>query len=133
MVTTRTLFVSHSWRYSERYSSMIGLLNSRMYFSFKNSSVPESKAFVGMNNAQLAEQLRRQIAPAQCVIVVGGMWLNHSDWIQYEINESLRMRKPILGVRPRGAKRMPLAVSNAADMVVNWNTESIVAGIRQIS
>ena len=129
----RTLFISHSWRYSERYEKMVHLLDARPYFNFKNSSIPESKAFFGFNNAQLAEQLRRQIAPAQCVIIIGGMWTSYSGWIQFEINEAIRMQKPILGVRPRSAKVMPRAVVDAADSVVNWNKDSIVSGIRAIS
>lgn len=129
---TKTLFISHSWRYSEPYEAMIRLLTVRPYFSFKNCSVPESKAFVGLNKAGLQQQLRYQIGPSQCVIIIGGMWFNHSEWIQYEMNVALQMRKPLLCVRPRSARVLPLSVTAAAEKVVNWNTDSIVAGIREI-
>lgn len=130
---SKRLFISHSWSYSEPYNSMVSLLTNRPYFEWKNYSVPENKAFVGLNNHRLAEQIRNQIRPVQCVIIIGGMWTNYSDWINFEMTFAKDIGKPILGVRPRSAKIMPQAVIETADLVVNWNTESIVAGIRQIS
>lgn len=130
---SKRLFISHSWSYSERYNSMVSMLTNRPYFEWQNYSVPESKAFVGLNSNALAEQLRNQIRPAQCVIIIGGMWTNHSDWIQFEMDFANRIGKPILGVRPRSASVMPQAVVRVSNLVVNWNSDSIVAGIRQIS
>ncbi|QGZ33630.1 TIR domain-containing protein [Stappia indica] len=130
---TKRLFISHSWSYSERYNSMVALLNKRPYFEWTNYSVPENKAFIGLNAAGLKEQLRRQIRPVQCVVIIGGMWTNHSDWIQFEMDFAREIQKPILGVRPRSAKVMPAAVIQASDKVVNWNSDSIVQGIREIS
>ena len=130
---SKRLFISHSWTYSERYNSMVSLLTNRPYFEWTNYSVPENKAFVGLSSHALAEQLRNQIRPVQCVVIIGGMWTNHSDWIQFEIEFAQSIGKPILGVRPRSAKVMPAAVISASNEVVNWNADSIVAGIRQIS
>ncbi|WP_273523690.1 TIR domain-containing protein [Rhodosalinus sediminis] len=129
----KRLFISHSWEYSERYTSMVSLLNSRKYFDWVNYSVPVDKAFEGMTRAQLQEQLRNQIRPVNCVIIISGMWFNHSDWIQFEMDFANQIGKPVLGVRPRGAKKTPVAIEVGADKTVNWNTESIVDGIREIS
>lgn len=101
-------------------------------FIYTNYSVPQDKAFEGMNNEELAEQLRRQIRPVQCVIILGGMYVAHSAWIQFEIDFAKYLGKPILGVYPWGAERMPTAVSNAANEIVNWNSNSIVSAIRRL-
>ncbi|WFM72508.1 TIR domain-containing protein [Halomonas sp. CKK8] len=130
---SKRLFISHSWSYSERYNSMVNLLNNRLFFTWTNYSVPVSKAFGSMANYRMKEELRGQIRPVQCVVIIGGMWTNHSDWIQFEMDFAKEIGKPILGVRPRGAKVMPIAVINKADKVVNWNSDSIVSGIREIS
>jgi hypothetical protein len=130
---SKRIFISHSWSYSERYLAMVRLLSNRPYFNFSNYSVPVTKAFGPMAIASMKEQLRNQIRPVQCVIIIGGMWTNHSDWIQFEMDFAKSIGKPILGVRPRSARVMPSAVVSASDMVVNWNGDSIVAGIRQIS
>lgn len=129
----KRLFISHSWSYDANYTSMVNLLNHRRYFSWRNYSVPTTKAFGQMAVTRMKEELRQQIRPVHCVIIIAGMWTSYSDWIQFEMDFAQGIGKPILGVRPWGAQRMPLAVSQAANLVVNWNTESIVTGIRQIS
>jgi hypothetical protein len=130
---SKRLFISHSWAYGERYNSMVNLLNNRDYFNWINYSVPVDKAFEKMTGAQLGEQLRKQISPVNCAVIIGGMWANHSAWIQFELDTAVNMGKPILGVRPRGAQRMPTAITDVADKVVSWNSDSIVAGIREIT
>lgn len=130
---SKRLFISHSWSYSERYQSMVALLNNRAFFNWTNYSVPETKAFGPMAKFKMQEELRQQIRPVHCVVIIGGMWTNYSDWIQFEMNFAKEINKPILGVRPRGAKMMPAAVTIKADHIVNWNADSIVAGIRAIS
>jgi len=127
------LFISHSWSYSERYNAMVNLLNNRPYFTFSNYSVPETKAFGVMAKYKMEDELRDQIKPVNCVIIIGGMWANHSDWIKFEMDYAKSIGKPILGVRPRGALAMPLSVTLACDKVVYWNSDSIVAGIREIT
>lgn len=130
---TKRLFISHSWSYSERYISMVNLLDNRPYFNWTNYSVPTTKAFGPLKQQTMKEEIRQQIRPVNCVIIIAGMWTSYSDWIQFEMEFASQIGKPILGVRPRGAQRMPTAVVSKADRVVNWTSDSIVAGIRAIS
>jgi hypothetical protein len=127
------MFISHAWRYSDGYNRAVRFLDDANNFIYTNYSVPESKAFQGLNNSQLGEQLKSQIRPVQCVIILAGMYVAHSGWIQYEIDFALSLGKPILGIVPWGAERTPMAVQNAATKMVNWNSASIVAGIREIT
>ena len=133
MLNKKRLFISHSWSYDTAYLSMVALLNQRPYFLWSNYSVPTTKAFGPMATVTMKEELRQQIRPVHCVIIIAGMWTPYSDWIQFEMDFAQHIQKPILGVRPWGAQRMPLAVSTASTLIVNWNTDSIVSGIRQIS
>lgn len=126
------LFISHAWKYSDRYRRVINFLDAANNFSYINYSVPEDRAFDTMAANQLKEELRQQIRPAQVVVIVGGMYIAHSDWIQFEIDYAKSLGKPILGIRPWGAQVMPRAVSEAADEIVNWSTSSIVAAIRRL-
>lgn len=127
------LFISHAWRYSEGYNRAVRFLDDANNFIFTNYSVPESKAFQGLSSLQLGEQLKSQMRPAQCVIILAGMYVAHSSWIQYEIDYATSLGKPILGIVPWGAVRTPTAVQNAATRMVNWNSASIVGGIRAIT
>lgn len=125
------IFISHAWHRHEGYDRMISFLNNANYFIYANYSVPQDKAFDGMTNFQLKEQLKRQINPTEVVIILGGLYVSYSHWIQFEIDHAKSLNKPIIGVRPWGAQRMPQAVSNAANIVIGWNTDSIVNAIRK--
>jgi hypothetical protein len=125
------LFISHAWRYSDGYARVKTFLDAASNFSHVDFSVPESKAFTGMNTRDLEDQLRKQIAPVQCVLIVSGMYVAHSDWIQFEINYAKFLNKPIIGIVPWGSERTPVAVSSAATEMVAWQTSSIVSAIRR--
>lgn len=127
------LFISHAWRYSDSYQRAVRFLNEANNFAWTNYSVPESRAFSGMTDAQLELQLANQIRPVQCVVILAGMYVAHSSWIQYEIDLAVDLQKPILGIVPWGAERTPRAVADAASMMVNWNSLSIVQGIRALT
>ncbi|MEI4473533.1 TIR domain-containing protein [Frigidibacter sp. MR17.24] len=126
------LFISHAWKYSDRYNRAVRFLNDASNFKWSNYSVPESKAFVGMTSEELGEQMKRQIRPAQCVVIVSGMYVNHSAWVQYEMDFAKQIGKPILGIKRWGEQRTPQSVVNCADEMVAWNSASIVAAIRRL-
>lgn len=129
-VKTRTLFISHAWKYEEHYNKVVQWFNEAAYFSWKNCSVPSSDALTDKTTSGLKAGLTRQINPAQGVIILAGMYAAHSDWIDYEIEEAVRMNKVIIGVRPWGAERVPTKVQNTATIMVNWNSASIIDAIR---
>lgn len=127
------LFISHAWSYSERYQRAINFINAAPNFSWTNFSVPIDRKFEQMSRRALEEELRQQIRPVQCVVVLAGMYAAHSDWIQFEIDYAKSLNKPILGIIPWGAERTPLSVQQAANKMVGWNAASIVSGIREIT
>lgn len=126
------LFISHAWKYSDRYTRAIRFLDDANNFSYSNFSVPENKAFSGLNNTQLADQLRNQIRPVQCVVIISGMYINNSAWIQFEMDFAKFLNKPILGIRRWGEQRTPQKVVDAADEMVGWNSNSIISAIRRL-
>lgn len=126
------LFISHAWKYSDRYKRAVTFLNAAPNFKWSNYSVPEDKAFDSMSSEQLGEQMKRQIRPVQCVVIVSGMYVNHSGWIQYEMDFAKQIGKPILGIKRWGEQRSPQSVVDCADEMVAWNSASIVAAIRRL-
>ena len=127
----RMIFISHAWQYSEHYWTIVKWLNEAPNFSWSNCSVPNHDSLPDKTSAGLSRGMTRQITPAQVVILLGGMYAAHSDWINYEISEAQRMGKTIIGVRPWGQERVPLAVQNASICpVVGWNSASVVQAVR---
>lgn len=126
------LFISHAWKYSDRYKRAVDFLHAAPNFLWSNFSVPEDEAFPRMSGAALTEAMRRQIRPAQCVVIVSGMYVNHSNWIQFEMDFAKSLGKPVLGIRRWGEKRTPQSVVDCADEMVNWNSNSIISAIRRL-
>lgn len=126
----RHLFISHAWRYDEHYDKLIEWFDAEPNFDYYNYSVPSDDRCTEKTTAGLKACLTRQINPAQGIIILAGMYAAHSDWIEYEINESKRLGKTIIGVRPWGQERVPQIVTDNANVMVNWNSASIIQAIR---
>lgn len=125
------LFISHSWDYGDDYERLVGLLEEKSYFQFRNYSVPQENEIDASSNAELRQHLRdKQIGPSSIVIVLAGMYSEYSYWIKKEIEIAEDLGKPIIGVEPWGQERTPEEVKEAADKMAGWNVDSIVDAIR---
>jgi MTH538 TIR-like domain (DUF1863) len=127
---TRMLFISHAWKYEEHYNTIEFWLNDAANFSWKNCSVPSTDALDDKTAAGLTKGMTRQINPAQGVIILAGMYAAHSAWIEFEINEAVRMGKVIIGVKPWGQERVPKIVTDNATVMVGWNSKSVLDAVR---
>lgn len=128
------IFVSHSWSYSDYYDRLISLLEERKYFDFRDYSVPKNDPIHNAKNKEeLKKAIRAQMAHASCVLILAGVYATYSKWINIEIELAQELGKSIIAIEPRGAEKTSLVVKDAADIVVGWNTESIVDAIRELS
>lgn len=134
---TYDLFISHAWRYHDDYDRLVKMLKAAPYFKWRNYSAPQHDPVLDPDDPAdrktLLEALRRQIKPVNCVLILSGMYVAHSYWIQKEIDMAMEYDKPIIGVKPWGQERIPKAVSDVAKEIVGWNTDSIVTAIRKHS
>ena len=113
------------------------MLRSRGYFRFRDYSVPRNDPIhAAPDDLLLQEAIRRKMKPCGVVLVLGGVYATYSKWIKEEIDlasHGFARSKPILAVRPRGNRRISRPVRDAAQRIVNWNTESIVSAVRELS
>ena len=133
---TYNLFISHSWRYGDQYARIYRLLRDRSYFAFRDYSVPQNDPVHNAGNAtKLRQAIRNQMAPCHVVLILAGVYATYSKWINIEIDlakKGFTREKPIIAIRPWGSQRISQPVRDAADRIVGWNTESIVAAIREL-
>ena len=129
-LTPRMLFISHAWAYSDHYHMVAEWFDGASNFAWKNCSVPSHDSLPDKTSKGLSEGMTRQISPAQGVIILAGMYAAHSAWIDYEIDEAIRMNKVIIGVRPWGQERVPVKVQNTAKVMVGWNSSSVIQAVR---
>ncbi|WP_346893547.1 TIR domain-containing protein [Clostridium sp. UBA871] len=132
------LFISHAWKYGDDYDRLVKLLDAANNFSYYNYSAPKEKPLfppgTPLTNPAIANKITDKIKPSQITIVISGMYTAYSDWMKYEIDESKRMKKPILAINPYGQSQGPTPkyVTDNADKIVNWSTSSIVSAIREL-
>ena len=127
----RMVFISHAWQYNSHYNKIVEWLDSAPNFSWSNCSVPSTNALPDKTSVGLSRGMTRQINPAQVVLILGGMYAAHSDWIEYEISEAQRLNKTIIGITPWGQERVPQIVQNASICpMVGWNSASVIQAVR---
>lgn len=134
-MTEYRLFISHAWKYNEEYYRLVDMLDDKSHFKWRNYSVPQHDPFE--MGTDLEEALKRQIRPVNAVLILAGMYTNYSEWIEFEVEFSESISKPIIVVKPWGQKRTPTYLQEIADKpgntIVGWNIESIVTAIRNYS
>ncbi|NPE06898.1 MAG: hypothetical protein GNW80_01340 [Asgard group archaeon] len=121
------LFISHSWDHNDDYISLINLLKKIDNFVFYNYSVPEHNPLSADGDKELIKELCDHV-----LIVIASMYPSYSEWIQKEVLIANVYRKPVLGVIPRGQKRISKFVKTYADKLVRWSSRSIHKAIIEL-
>lgn len=136
MVKTFNLFISHSWAHTDAYEKIINLLNKDPYFSYKNFSVPKNDPIhTSGNDKELYEAIKRKISPCHGIIILAGVYSSYSKWIDKEIiicKNEFAIEKKIIAVEPWGSERTSKIVKDNADIIVSWNSKSIIKAIREL-
>ena len=131
---TYNVFISHAWSHSEEYYRLEEMLDKAPNFQWKNYSVPAHDGFGKMSQKALEDQLLEQIRPTSVVLILAGMYINNSDWIQKEIDMAAELGKPIIGIKPWGNEFVPKIVKESSNgNIVGWYTPSIIEAIRSNS
>lgn len=132
-----SIFISHSWAYSDAYEKLVKLLNDDPRFNFKNYSVPKNDPIHDAPNTEaLSAAIKKQMTFCDVIIILAGVYSSYSKWINKEINIAKRGftdPKPILAIEPWDSEKTSKIVKDNADKIVKWNTSSIVSGIRDLS
>ena len=127
------VFISHSWKYPDPYEKVRQWLNDAPYFYWSDYSVPFYDPLDANSDKKLKQEIRQQISTSSCVVILSGMYVSYSKWINYEIDAAVELQKPIIGVKPWGQERIPEKVSKNATVMVGWNSNSVVEAIRNYS
>jgi hypothetical protein len=124
------VFVSHAFEPSDDYHRVFEYLESSHNFFYRNCSDPEQRG-TGERD-KLRDELRRQIALAEVVIVPSGQYGAQREWIDFQLNCAKGLDKPVIVLEAFGVKeKMPVQLEALADEIVEWNERSIADAIRR--
>lgn len=122
------VFISHSWAYDDHYHEVKELLDDAYGFKYFDHSVSSDDPIDAQLPNHLRKKIRDQIQSTSVVLVLAGMYVSYSDWIQEEIEMASKMEKPIIGVIPSGNDRASNIVQeNATELVEADGTEILDA------
>ena len=137
------VFISHSWTYSDVYETLsswlfteqwsVNLAGGNVPIHFMDTSIPKDDPIHhAQNKGELQSAIYYRIANSNVVVIPTGMYTNHSEWIQREINGANMYRKPILAVTPRGQEKNASRVAGAAHQTVGWTSKSVASAVWQL-
>ncbi|NTW95555.1 MAG: nuclease [Erysipelotrichaceae bacterium] len=129
MITVR-LFISHSWSYKEDYEKIIKNLSD--YINIIDYSISSDEPKDADSVRELKRMITNNLNQCQCFVVLAAMYAYHSKWIEYEVNEAIRLGKPIVAVKPWGQERVPQFIQDNADKIVGWNYETMANAIKDL-
>ena len=132
MAKVYNVFISHSWDHVDDLIRLRNLLNGKGYFNVKFTEVAPINPINSNNVYYIRQQLSERIKSSDIVLGIAGVYASYSDWMEWELDKAKEHDMPILGVIPRGNERISTIVSNRADKIVRWNTDSIVDAIRKL-
>lgn len=130
MAKTYHIFISHSWQNSDALESLRKLLNERGYFNVEFEEVSKDEPINSLNAYYIKSRLSEKIENSNIVLGLAGMYASHSEWMEWELDKAIALDVPIVGVIPWAQERISTTVSSRSVVDVRWNTESIIAAIR---
>lgn len=130
MAKTYSIFISHSWQYSDTLESLRKLINERGYFNATYEESTKDDPINSENETYIKRRLSDKISSSDVILALAGIYASHSSWMQWELDKAIELNIPIIGVIPRGQERISSIVSTRSVTDVRWNTESIVKAIR---
>lgn len=124
------LFVSHTFESADDYERVFEYLESSHNFYYRNCSDP-GRAQHAERDA-MKDELRRQISQAEVVIIPSGMYREHPELIDFQLNCAKGLDKPVVVLETFGVKeKMPVQFEALGDEIVEWNERDITDAIRR--
>jgi len=124
------VFVGHVFEPSDDYLRLFEYLESSRNFFYRNCSNPEIQ--LNGDREKMREELRRQIALSEIVIVPSSLYRQHHEWIDFQLNCAKGLNKPIVVLETFGVKeKIHVQLEALGDEIVEWNERTICDAIRR--
>ena len=116
------LFLSHLNEDDDEYKLFLNKLNASHDFEWKNYAIQDEN---------VPMEVEEQLKIVDVIIILSSLYSKNMKLIQMHIDAAVKLRKPIVIVRPYGMENVPSALEKKATEVVGWNTPCIVDSIRE--
>jgi len=125
------LFVSHLYAPDDDYFRVFEYLESARGFYYRNLSTPERRP-AASDKESIKEDLRRQIADAEAVIVLAGQYPRDPVIVEFQALYAKACDKPVIVMEPFGiAEPVPARLRELSDEILTWNEREMADAIRR--
>lgn len=124
------IFISHSWDHPDQHDRLIGLLDRKGY-DFYDHSITMDQPLPVISMERLKADLSERISRVSCVVFLATDDAHKKSVVKYEVEEALRQRKRVIGIKPFGSARGPIPklMDEYADAIVGFRTDQIISAI----
>lgn len=125
------LFVTHLYAPDESYFRVFEYLESSPNFFYLNLATPE-KPPRSKEKEAIREDLRRQMADAEIVVVLSSLYERDPVLIEYQALYAQSCDRPLILMEPFGTEtKVSPKLREMADEVVGWNGRDMADAIRR--
>jgi hypothetical protein len=124
------LFVTHAWVENDDYTRVFEYLEASGTFYYFNTSQPQAKQPIDKESQR--EDLRRQIAPCEVVIVLPAVYTIAPELVLFQMTFAKAADRPIVAMENFGSTApLAKAIKDLADEVSPWNERSLIDALRR--
>ncbi len=124
------LFVTHAWVENDDYARVFEYLEASGTFYYQNTSQPHSKMPIDKESQR--EDLRRQIAPCEVVVVLPAVYKLAPELVLFQMNFAKAADRPIVAMENFGSMDpVPKPIKDLADEISAWNERSLIDALKR--
>ena len=124
------VFVTHCWLDNDDYTRVFEYLEASGTFYYKNTSQPHAKK--PLDKESQREELRRQIAPCEVVIVLPAVYRLEPELVMFQMAFAKAADRPLVALENFGSTEpLTKAIKDLADEVTAWNERNLIDALRR--
>jgi hypothetical protein len=124
------LFVTHAWVENDDYARVFEYLEASGTFYYQNTSQPQAKMPIDKESQR--EDLRRQIAPCEVVVVLPAVYKLAPELVLFQMNFAKAADRPIVAMENFGSTEpLPKPIADLADEVSAWNERNLIDALKR--
>ena len=127
------LFVAHLFDEDADYLRFFEYIENRDKFFYINTAQPGNMPAGGGSEA-IKEELRKQIAPAEILVLPVATFDRNPDLARFQIDVAQAFKKPVLAIQSFGGTvAIRKEIMDRVDDMVEWNDRVITDAIRKLA